>query len=210
MDAAAARVSAQRMAIAPRVGTARLRALFTGPLSHWWGDAAMAALAVAFGIIEGLGHVTAWTPVQRVLILGALAIGVLARSRYPYAAAVIMGAVFGAGPALGYAMDNSTATLVGGLAVIWALGARLPLAHAVWGTVILLVTVSVGFADPVGSFLWNAGRHVSRAAHLPSAGLEEACPGRARRDGAGPRGLSRRRGARPGGARADADLAGAA
>lgn len=116
----------------------------------------MAALAVVFGVIEGLGRVTPWTPVQRVLILGVLVMGILARNRYPYAAVVIMGALFGAGPALGYAMDNSTSTLVGGLAVIWALGARLPTAPAVWGTVILLVTVSVGFADPIGSFLWNA------------------------------------------------------
>lgn len=116
----------------------------------------MAALTVAFAVIEWLADVTAWTPAQRIIVVGLIAVAVLIRGRHPYAATALIGGVFAAGPALGYHLDNSTATLVGGMSVIWALGARLPLAAGLWGTVILLLTVSVGFADPIGSLTWNA------------------------------------------------------
>lgn len=116
----------------------------------------MAALVVGLGIAEALGNEIAWTPVQRVLILGALCAAILLRNRRLGASMIVAGAVFGAAPVLGYHMDTSSATLVGGLAIVWTLGARVPLAHAVWGLVILLVTVSVGFRDPLGSLLWNA------------------------------------------------------
>ncbi|MDQ4492317.1 sensor histidine kinase [Sinomonas sp. ASV486] len=129
---------------------------FGRPLPSCWGDVSMAALTVAFAFVEWLGGVTAWTVAQRIIVIGLIAVAVLMRGRHPYAATLLIGGVFAAGPALGYRLDNSTATLAGGMSIIWALGARVPLAVGLWGTVILLLTVSVGFADPVGSLIWNA------------------------------------------------------
>ncbi|BCT74948.1 two-component sensor histidine kinase [Sinomonas cyclohexanicum] len=116
----------------------------------------MAALVVVFALIEAIGAIVAWTPAQRALIVGILVVAVLLRRRQPHAAVLLAGAVFAAGPTLGYHLDNSTSTLVAGMAVIWGLAASRPLWVGLFGTALLDVTVSVGFQDPVGSFLWNS------------------------------------------------------
>lgn len=161
-------------AVRPQTGTAYPRAmdaaaapLALGHRTHdsagrkvhvppWWGDASMAALIVGIGVYEALGHATRWSAAERVLLLGIMALAVLARTRHLWAAVTVMGAAFGAAPALGYHMDGMTSTLVGAGSIVWALGAQLRVWNAVWGTSILVVTATMGFDDVVGSLTWNA------------------------------------------------------
>lgn len=121
----------------------------------WSGDAAMASAVVVSGGIEFLTLPGRWTLPVLVPVIGGLAIAVLLRRLQPHSAATLMGAIFASGPALGYRLDDSTGTLVGGLSVVWGLAEALPLRTGICGAVILTVTVTATFPDPAAQLLWN-------------------------------------------------------
>lgn len=121
----------------------------------WAIDVVLAAGVPVFAAVDLLSGQASWTAAQTVLIVGCLVVALLLRRTHPTATVGIVGFLFASAPALGFTLENASSTLYAGIVAVWGIAASLSLFSALCGTVILIVTVSFSFSDPLGSLTWD-------------------------------------------------------